>query len=130
MRRAIEIVGTGGVLELSVAISPKIKKRLLYLEETLDGTYRLVYNADMIPDFSKVTQLTFANMAGKKLSGATVTVEGLNLVLPLAKASAIDTPLKAIQLEEMKDGTWLMLYSRALIPDLASLSALKVIRED
>lgn len=130
MRRAIEIIGTGEALELSVAISPQIKKRLLYLEETLDGSYRLVYNGNMIPDFSKVTQLTFSNMGGKKLTDATVTIEGIGLVLPLAKASAIDTPLKAIQLEEMKDGTWLMLYSRALIPDLAMLSALRVIRED
>ena len=56
-RRAIEIEGTGIVLELSRAVSVKTDKKLIHLEELPDGTWRLIYNSKMIPDFSKVKGL-------------------------------------------------------------------------
>jgi hypothetical protein len=131
MRRAIEIVGTGVVMELSLTLTPKIKKHFIYLEETLDGSYRLSFNEAVIPDFSKVTGFRFSNvLKGKKLYKASVTVEGLDIVMPLTKASIVPGALKGIFFEQLRDGTWMMLYSEALIPDLSRVSEFKVIRED
>lgn len=57
MRRAIEIEGTEHVLELSKATAVRTSKRMIHLDELSDGTWRLIYNGEMIPDFTKVKSL-------------------------------------------------------------------------
>ena len=56
-RRAIEIEGTDMVLELSKVVSVKTDKEMMHLDKLSDGTWRLIYNGKMIPDFSKVKGL-------------------------------------------------------------------------
>ena len=56
-RRAIELVGTDNVLELSKVTAVQTRNRMIHLDELPDGTWRLIYNGDMIPDFSLVTEL-------------------------------------------------------------------------
>ena len=58
MRRAIKIEGTEHELELSKVTSVKTDKRMIHLDELPNGTWRLIYNGNMIPDFSKVEALT------------------------------------------------------------------------
>ena len=58
MRRSIHLTGTDIALELSKATSVKTKQRMIHLDELPDGTWRLIYNGDHIPDFSKVQALT------------------------------------------------------------------------
>jgi hypothetical protein len=53
-RRAIEIEGTGIVLELSKATEVKTSKQMIHLDQLDDGTWRLIYNGNLIPDFTKV----------------------------------------------------------------------------
>jgi hypothetical protein len=57
MRRAIKIEGTGEELELSKATAVRTTKRMIHLDELPDGTWRLIYNGNMIPDFTKVESL-------------------------------------------------------------------------
>jgi hypothetical protein len=57
VRRAIHIKGTDITLELSKVTAVKTKKPMLYLDELEDGTWRLIYNENMIPDFTKVISL-------------------------------------------------------------------------
>ena len=56
-RRAIEIEGIDVVLELSRATAVKTSKQMLHLDQLDDGTWRLIYNANLIPDFSEVKSL-------------------------------------------------------------------------
>jgi hypothetical protein len=56
-RRAIEIVGLNKVLELSKATAVKTTNNMIHLDELPDGTWRLIYNGNLIPDFSKVEAL-------------------------------------------------------------------------
>jgi hypothetical protein len=130
MRRAIELQGAGATLELSKVTTVSVKARMIHFDELPDGTWRMTYNRDMLPDFNPVTALKFANMAGKKLKDASVTLEGLDLTLPVSKASGIEAPARMIQLDLLRDETWRLLYSRDLIPDLSQLTAMTVIRED
>lgn len=58
MKRAIRIEGTEHELVLSKATAVRTNKRMIHLDELPDGTWRLIYNGDMIPDFSKVEALT------------------------------------------------------------------------
>jgi hypothetical protein len=58
MRRAIRIEGTGIELELSKATAVRTQKRMIHLDELPDGTWRLIFNGEMIPDFSIVEALT------------------------------------------------------------------------
>jgi hypothetical protein len=130
MRRALQIVGTGVTLELSRVTAIRVKARMIHFDELPDGTWRLTYNSEMIPDFTVISALTLANLAGKKLRDASVTLEGLGLVLPVSKACPIDAPARMIQLDRLRDDTWLLLYSRDLMPDIAQVSALQFICED
>jgi len=56
-RRAIEIEGTDTVLELSKVTAVRTNKNMIHLDQLDDGTWRLIYNSEMIPDFTKVKGL-------------------------------------------------------------------------
>jgi len=57
-RRAIEIEGTEQILELSKVTGVRTDKNMIHLDQLSDGTWRLIYNSKMIPDFSEVLSLT------------------------------------------------------------------------
>lgn len=56
-RRAIHLKGIDQTLELSKVTAVKTKQRMIHLDELPDGTWRLIYNGDHIPDFSKIEVL-------------------------------------------------------------------------
>lgn len=56
-RRAIEIEGTDVVLELSKATAIHTDKKMIHFDQLPDGTWRMIYNGEMIPDFTKVLGL-------------------------------------------------------------------------
>lgn len=56
-RRAIALKGTDLVLEVSKVTAVKTKQRMIHLDELADGTWRIIYNGDHIPDFSKIEAL-------------------------------------------------------------------------
>lgn len=56
-RRAIEIEGIDEVLELSKATAIKTDKNMIHLDQLDDGTWRLIYNGNLIPDFTEVKSL-------------------------------------------------------------------------
>lgn len=58
MRRAISLDGLDQVLELSKATAVKTDKQMIHLDQLPNGTWRLIYNGNMIPDFTKLTALT------------------------------------------------------------------------
>ena len=53
-RRAIKLEGTNTILELSKATAVKTQKQMIHLDQLEDGTWRLIYNSNLIPDFSKI----------------------------------------------------------------------------
>lgn len=55
--RAILIEGTDEVLVLSKATAVKTKQNMIHIDQLPDGTWRLIYNGNMIPDFTKVLGL-------------------------------------------------------------------------
>lgn len=60
MKRAINIEfkdGSGKELEIGKVLEMKKGNQLnrIYLEEMLDGKWRLLYTDDLIPDFTQVT---------------------------------------------------------------------------
>jgi len=57
LKRSIKINGTDLVLELSKATAIKTDKNMIHLDQLVDGTWRLIYNGNMIPDFTKVESL-------------------------------------------------------------------------
>jgi len=57
-KRSIELTGTDIVLELSKATAVKTQKNMIHLDELDDGTWRLIYNGNLIPDFSQISALT------------------------------------------------------------------------
>ena len=58
MRRSIKIEGTDIELELSRATAVRTDKNMIHLDELPDGTWRLIFNSNMIPDFSVIEGFT------------------------------------------------------------------------
>jgi len=57
-KRSIKLEGTDIELVLSKATAVRTSKNMIHLDELADGTWRLIYNGNMIPDFSKIKALT------------------------------------------------------------------------
>lgn len=54
MKRAIKIEGLDIELELSKATAVRTDKQMIHLDQLPDGTWRLIFNSNLIQDFSKV----------------------------------------------------------------------------
>ena len=54
IRRAIKINGLDMTLELSKATAVRTSKQMIHLDQLPDGSWRLIYNENLIPDFTKV----------------------------------------------------------------------------
>ncbi len=52
--RAIEVDGIDKILVLSKVTAVKTSQNMIHLDQLNDGTWRLIYNGNMIPDFTKV----------------------------------------------------------------------------
>lgn len=57
-KRTIKIEGLGVELPLSKATAVKTEKQMIHLDQLPDGTWRLIYNSNLIPDFTQVKSLT------------------------------------------------------------------------
>jgi hypothetical protein len=131
MRRAIAIEGTDIALELTLATGLKLgKETLFHLDQLENGTWRITHDTTLLPALTSLSAITLKNVGGKKLVDASITFEGLDITLPLSKVHGIEAPEKRIHLEKTKTGSWMLLYSRDLIPDISVVSALRFLRED
>lgn len=54
VRRSIQIEGLDEELILSRVTAVRTDKKMIHLDELNDGTWRLIYNSNMIPDFTKI----------------------------------------------------------------------------
>lgn len=59
-----------------------------------------------------------------------IEIEGIGKVLELSKVVEIDTKIEMINLEKLGDGTWRLIYSKSVIPDIKDVEGFKIIRED
>ena len=58
VKRSIKIDGLGIELDLSKVTAVKTKMNMMHLDQLADGTWWLIYNGNMIPDFSQVNGFT------------------------------------------------------------------------
>lgn len=56
-KRSIKLVGLDKELILSKATAIKTDKMMIHLDQLDDGSWRLIYNGNMIPDFTKLESL-------------------------------------------------------------------------
>jgi hypothetical protein len=59
----------------------------------------------------------------------TIFIDGLNMELELSKVASVKTDKKMIHLDELKDGTWRLIYNGNMIPDFSKINNFKIIRE-
>lgn len=59
-----------------------------------------------------------------------IEIEGIGKILELSKVVEIDTKIEMINLEKLGDGTWRLIYSKSVIPDIQKVEGFKIIRED
>ncbi len=54
VRRSINLRGSDKVLELSKVTAVRTDKQMIHLDQLPDGTWRMIYNANLIPDITKI----------------------------------------------------------------------------
>lgn len=54
IKRTLRINGLGLNLDLTKCVSVKTKNNMIHFDELPDGSWRLIYNGNMIPDFTKI----------------------------------------------------------------------------
>ena len=65
-------------------------------------------------------------MAKKKPNPKSITLEGIGTALELGVVTSVDIEKRAIYIEQMKDGRWRMTYTKSLIPELESLTSMRL----
>jgi len=56
-KRSIVLEGIGTELILSKATAVKTDKQMIHLDQLPDGSWRLIYNANLIPDFTQLRSM-------------------------------------------------------------------------
>lgn len=136
MRRAIELVGAGSVLELSRVTRLHIHKQLFHLDLLTDGTWRITFTGTLLPKdhLLRGVALSVQGRAGTahlEYEDLPALEMRIARVAPIASQPGKDLPApQMLHLDQADDGTWKLLYSRNLIPDVSKLSRLQFIRED
>ncbi len=51
----VKLVGTDTELEISKAVEIKTPLQMIHFDQMKDGTWRIIYNGNLIKDFSKIT---------------------------------------------------------------------------
>lgn len=59
-----------------------------------------------------------------------ILIEGMGKVLELSKVVEIDTQIEMINIEKLKDGTWRLIYSKSVIPNIKEVEGFKIVREN
>ncbi|HEY6021538.1 MAG TPA: hypothetical protein VIY48_17055 [Candidatus Paceibacterota bacterium] len=59
-----------------------------------------------------------------------IFIDGMDKELVLSKVTQLNVEKKMIELTELPDGTWRLIYSKSVIPDISKVKALVIIRED
>ena len=59
-----------------------------------------------------------------------IEIEGIGKTLELSKVVEIDTRIEMINIEKLSDGTWRLIYSKSLIPDIQKVEGFKIVREE
>lgn len=54
---SIELVGLGLKLKLSKATGVKLDKNMIHFDQLNDGSWRLIYNSNLIPDIKSLESL-------------------------------------------------------------------------
>lgn len=125
MLAKIELSGLGKTLGLSKVTAARLTsfRTGLQLDELPDKTWRMIYNSNLIPDFTKVKSWHY-DPASKE-----VTFEGIDLKMKVSKAISIDSTSRMIHLDETPNGTWRLIFDKETIPDIKSLTCFKMLRE-
>jgi hypothetical protein len=58
MKRSILLEGIDVELELSKVTAVRTSKQMIHLDQLNDGTWRLIYNSNLIPDITKIEGFT------------------------------------------------------------------------
>ena len=59
-----------------------------------------------------------------------ITIDGMDKKLELSIVTAVRTTKEMIHLDQLKDGTWRLIYNSNLIPDITKVKGFTIVRED
>lgn len=59
-----------------------------------------------------------------------IVIDGIGTELILSKVTCLNVEKKMIELTELPDGTWRLIYSKSVIPEIKDVQALRIVRED
>ena len=61
--------------------------------------------------------------------GLRIEIDGMGVDLVLSKVTALTLKKEMIHLDQLDDGTWRLIYSKAIIPDITQVEGFKIKRD-
>ncbi len=133
LKRSILLEGTTQPpLVLSTVTRVNVPRRCLHLEEKTDGTFLLCFTSSLIPEMRELQAMRVGSAEGPaKKPTRSLTLEGTTQAPSvISKFTQMVAPKKCLYLDEVKDGTFVLVVSSSLLPDVNELQALRVLREE
>ena len=115
-------VGKACGLDLAAAV-----KWFVYLEEVPGGKWRLTYTRSIIPDIALLEAIRIV-----RHGRGSIVLEGIGTVLELGGVYELNleaTGRRFVYLEEMPNGRCRLTYTKSLVPDIALLDAIRLVRQ-
>lgn len=126
MNRYVKVEGTNLKFEVAKIVPLRSEMVCIHFEELPNGKWRILYNAEHIPDFDKIEAFQIKRDGDKR----SIVLKGIEIELELSIVTAIHVRPNLMHLDKLPDGTWRMIYNTYNIPDLTKVTQLTMIKEE
>lgn len=126
MNRFVKIEGTEHKLEVVKLVPLRSEMVSIHFEELPNGKWRVLYNADYLPDFEAIQAFEIKRDGDKR----SVILQGTDRVLNLSVVTSLRLRNKLIHLDKLLDGSWRLTYNSLMLPDITKVTALTMIVEE
>lgn len=126
MNRYVKIEGTLHKFEVVKTVPLRSEMVSIHFEELPNGKWRILYNADFLPNFEQIEAFEIKREGDKRF----VVLKGIEIELELSIVTAIRVRPNMIHFDKLLDGTWRMTYNSLMIADFTKVTSLAMIKEE
>lgn len=126
MNRFVKVEGTQHKFEVVKVVPLRSEMVSIHFEEMPNGKWRILYNADHIPNFDKIEAFQIKRDGDER----SIVLKGIEIELKLSIVTAVHVRPNLVHLDKLPDGTWRLIYNTYTIPDIFKVTALTMIKEE
>lgn len=126
MNRYVKIEGTHHKFEMVKTVPIRSEMVSIHFEELPNGKWRVLYNADFLPNFEQITAFEIKREGDKRF----IVLKGIEIELELTIVTAIRVRPNMIHFDRLLDGSWRLTYNSLMIADFTKVTELTMVYEE